>query len=303
MASPPRPGLKVVAIGGGAGLSVTLRAVRRYAADTTAVVATADDSGSTGRLRMAMPMPALGDLRRCLTAISGQYDAPIGRAMEYRFPGTDVEGHTLGNLLLVGLAGVTGDFQTAIDEAARLLGVDLATARVFPATVEPVGLRATTRTGCVIDGQYAISKTPGLIRIALEPPGVRAPAGLVARIQQADQIVLGPGSVYTSILAAALVDDVRAALAAAAGRRVYVCNLEPEYRETEDHHDVAAHVDALRRHGIDPDLVLVDHMCRIPLGEISIPVVSADLADPGASVHDSDKLAAALSALVPLPAR
>jgi uncharacterized cofD-like protein len=295
---PPSPqGPSVVAIGGGAGLSVTLRAVRRYAANTTAVVATADDSGSTGRLRSAMPMPALGDVRRCLAAIAGQHDAPIGRAMEHRFPGTDVEGHTLGNLLLVSLAAVTGDFLTAIDEAVRLLGVDLRAARVVPATVETVGLRATTRCGRVVDGQYAISQTAGLSRVALEPAGARAPRGLVPLIHEAHQIVLGPGSVYTSILAAALVDDIRTAVATAPGQRVYVCNLEPEHRETEGY-DVAAHVDALRRHGVVPDVVLVDRDCRIPLGDVAIPVARADLAERGAPVHDSSKLATALSALL-----
>ncbi|MGH9231662.1 MAG: gluconeogenesis factor YvcK family protein, partial [Acidimicrobiales bacterium] len=136
----------VVAVGGGHGLAATIRAARRYAGRTTAVVATADDGGSTGRLREAMALPAPGDVRHCLVAMAGD-DAgdgagPLVDALEFRFGGTDVAGHALGNLLLAGLAAVTGDFVAAVDEASRLVGLDPDVARVLPATVEPVVLRA-----------------------------------------------------------------------------------------------------------------------------------------------------------------
>lgn len=291
-------GPQVVAIGGGRGLSVTLGATRLYAGYTTAVVSTADDSGSTGRLRESLAAPAPGDLRRCLSAIAGVTDDPLGQALEHRFEGTDVAGHALGNLLLCGMAAVTGDFQVAVDQVARLLGVDPAQARVLPATADSVGLRATTVTGDEVRGQYAVSKTAGISRVELTPAGVKAPHGAGELIQQADQVVLGPGSVYTSILAAAMVGELRDALAATEAVRVYVCNLEPEFAETADY-DVAAHVAALRTHGVDPDVVLVHDGGRLPVGETDIEVVRADIAGTAGDTHDSGKLAEALAALVP----
>ncbi|WP_194238483.1 gluconeogenesis factor YvcK family protein [Streptomyces spongiae] len=291
---------RVVAMGGGRGLTATLRAARRYAAHTTAIVATADDSGSTGRLRSAMSIPAPGDLRRCLAALAGAEDEPLGQALEYRFSGTDVEGHALGNLLLAGLTAVTGDFLAATDSAAALLGLDPARGRVVPATVEPVDLSAVTSDGTRVTGQYAISKTAGIRRVELSPPGVKPPDGLARAIEDADQVVLGPGSVYTSILAAALIDDLHAALASTRGRLVYVCNLEPEVAETQGY-DVAAHVDALRAHGVEPDVVLVHDGGPLPIGDVDVPVVRADLvrSDPlYGTAHDSAKLAAALTAVL-----
>ncbi len=156
---------QVVAVGGGHGLAATILAIRRYAGRTTAVVATADDGGSTGRLRDTMELPAPGDVRHCLVAMAatGQDggSAPLVDALEYRFDGTDVAGHALGNLLLAGLTAVTGDFVAAVDEASRLLGLDPEVARVLPATAEPVVLRATLDGGGgegELTGQVAISR-------------------------------------------------------------------------------------------------------------------------------------------------
>lgn len=289
-------GPRVVAVGGGRGLSATLRAVRQYAGHVTALVATADDSGSTGRLRRGTSLPAPGDLRRCLCAIAGAEDHPLGRALEYRFGGTDLEGHALGNLLLTGLAMVTGDFLAATDEVARLLGVDPTAGRVVPATVQPVELRAAVADGTEVVGQYAISKTEGVRRVSLDPPGTSAPPGVAGLILDADQIVLGPGSVYTSVLAAAMVDEVRTAIGASRARRIYVCNLEPEPGETTGY-DVGAHVDALRAHGITPDVVVVDH--GMPRGDVDVEVVEAALAGPDGA-HDPAALSAVLARLVPV---
>jgi len=251
-------------------------------------------------LRDALAIPAPGDLRRCLAALSDVDEQPLGRAFEHRFDGTDVAGHTLGNLLLAALFAVTGDFVEATDEVARLVGVDPSRARVIPATTEPVHLTCTTAGGLRVDGQYAISKTPGISRLALAPARVKAPPGTVDAIHRADQVVLGPGSVYTSILAAALVPDVRAALETTTAQRVYVCNVEPEPGETQGY-DVAAHVRALLRHGVRPDVVLVPHDTRLPLGDVGVPVVPADVTAPREAAHDSWKLAVALAALAPAP--
>jgi uncharacterized cofD-like protein len=303
-----------VAIGGGHGLAATIRAVRRYAGRVTAVVATADDGGSTGRLRSGMDIPAPGDLRRCLVAMAGIEDAPLGRALEYRFAGTDVEGHALGNLLLAALGAVTGDFVAAADQVGTLLGLDPERARVLPATCRPVELRATTAAGAVVSGQVAVSTTEGVERVALDPPGAEPPAGLAEAVRQADQVVLGPGSLFTSVLAAAVVDDLRDAIAATRGQRVYVCNLRADGAETRGY-DVARHVGALRAHGIDPDVVLVHRAAGVagvagaagaaprPVGTTAgcgttARVETADLARPPGAAHDPVKLGASLAALV-----
>jgi uncharacterized cofD-like protein len=288
---------RVVALGGGRGLAATVRAARGYAAYTTAVVTTADDSGSTGRLRGSMAIPAPGDLRRCLVAMAGAEERPLGQAFEHRFPGTDVAGHTLGNLLLAGLTATAGSFLDAVEEAGRLLGVDPDAGQLLPSTVDSVDLCATTVAGQRVFGQYAVSQTSGIARVALHPADVRSPDSAVKAILDADQIVLGPGSVYTSVLAAALVPDIHAALAETAASRVYVCNLEPEHAETLGY-DVAAHVAALAAHGVEPDIVLANRDGAVPLGNVRIRVVEAALAGPDGTTHDSGRLAAALADLL-----
>jgi uncharacterized cofD-like protein len=305
----------VVAVGGGHGLAATIRAVRRYAGRTTAVVATADDGGSTGRLRDAMALPAPGDVRHCLVAMAGDdpggdsgdhpgEPAPLVDALEFRFEGTDVAGHALGNLLLAGLAAVTGDFVAAVDEASRLVGLDPDVARVLPATVEPVVLRATVAgvPGGELTGQVAISRAGGIDRVAVAPAGARAPAAAVEALVDADQIVLGPGSLYTSVLAAAVVDEVRRGIADSRGRVVYVCNLRAEGTETFGY-DVADHLRALRRHGIAPDVV-VTQAGGLPLGGpgelgAGVELVRADVARPPGVAHDGAKLAGVLAELLP----
>jgi uncharacterized cofD-like protein len=306
----------VVAIGGGHGLAATIRAVRRYADRTTAVVATADDGGSTGRLRSGMDIPAPGDLRRCLVAMAGIEDEPLGRALEYRFKGTDVEGHALGNLVLAALGAVTGDFVAAADQVAGLLGLDPERARVVPATRQPVELRATTADGKVIKGQVAVSVTEGVERVSLDPPGAEPPAGLIDTVCAADQVVLGPGSLYTSILAAAVVEDLRAAIASTRAQRIYVANLRADGTEARGY-DVARHVAALHAHGIEPDVVLAHEPradpnrapatgvpTRLPAaieGGHRARLVTADLARPQGVAHDPVKLGASLAALVRSP--
>jgi uncharacterized cofD-like protein len=282
---------------------VTIRAARRYAGRVTAVVSTADDGGSTGRLRSGMGIPAPGDLRRCLVAMAGAEDTPLGQAFEFRFGGTDLEGHALGNLMLAGLDAVTGDFLAATDEVAGLLGIDPDTGRVLPATVEPVRLCATTTSGESVVGQVAVKTTSQLARVRLHPPGVAPSPGLVEAVHHADQIVLGPGSLYTSVLAAAVVDDLRQALATAKAQRIYVCNLRAEAAETKGY-DVADHVAALDAHGVEVDAVVVDPTAPLAtsLGDeagLAPDLVLAEVARPGAAVHDPEKLASVLAGLLP----
>jgi uncharacterized cofD-like protein len=293
----PARGPRVVALGGGHGLAATIRAVRRYAARTTAVVATADDGGSTGRLRAGLDLPAPGDVRHCIEAMAGPRGGPLAGALDYRFDGTDVEGHALGNLLLAGLVASLGNFEAAVDELCRLVGLDPERGWVVPATSGPVVLRGVTAGGDRVTGQVAIARRVGIDRVSVDPPDARAPLAALDALAAADQVVLGPGSLYTSVLAAAVVDDVREALKQARGRRVYVCNVRAEAGETRGH-DVAAHVGALRRHGIEPDVVLVQRGA-LPCGDVDAEVVEADVVRPHGLAHDPVKLAKVLRSLGP----
>jgi uncharacterized cofD-like protein len=284
--------VNVVALGGGHGLAATIRAIRHYAAVTTAIVATADDGGSSGRLRAAVDLPAPGDIRRCLVAMAGQ--SRWSDVVDYRFAGGDLDGHALGNLLLAGLTEVTGDFGEACDELARLLGLDTSFARVVPATVDPVVLRA--RAGHeLVEGQVAITQTVGIQRVELVPADAASPKAAVEAILSADQVVLGPGSLFTSVLAAAGAPDLRAALHETSACRVYVCNLRAELGETRGY-DVAAHVAALMRHDIPVDVVL-HHDRGLPVGALRIRGVAASVARPNGLAHDPVLLSAALQSL------
>lgn len=246
-------GPRVVALGGGHGLAATLRATRTYASEITAVVSVADDGGSTGRLRAAEDRPAPGDLRKCLVALSDD-SSILARTMEHRFAAGELEGHAFGNLLIVALAETGGDLVAALDEIGRLVG---SVGRVLPATTESVSLHAAIHSGAVIEGQVAVGASPDVSTVSLEPPDAPACAPAVEAILAADQIVLGPGSLFTSVLAATAVRGIRDALVQANGQFVYVCNLHPQLPETEEY-GVAEHVEALTRHGLEPDVVLFD---------------------------------------------
>jgi uncharacterized cofD-like protein len=288
----------VVAVGGGHGLAATLRAVTTFAGRTTAVVATADDGGSTGRLRSGLGMPAPGDLRRCIAALAPAADDRLVRSLDYRFAGTDVEGHALGNLLLAGLHATTGDFVEAVDELSRLVGLDPAVRRVLPATTDPVVLRAETADGRTVAGQVAIAGTVGVERVTVDPADAAVPDEAAAAICEADQIVLGPGSLYTSVLAAVAPHGVRDALKRASGRAVYVCNVRAEAGETRGY-DVADHVAALGRHGIEPHVVLAQRGALARGGLDDVEVVEAEVVRPHGLAHDPDLLGRALADLLP----
>ncbi len=285
------PSPRVVALGGGHGLAASLRAARQYAGDVTAIVSVADDGGSSGRLRQAFGIPAPGDLRRCLVAL-GDPDSRWGRAFEYRFPAGELEGHAFGNLIITGLAASTGDFTTALVEAGHLVGV---AGRILPATAGPVVLKAEV-DGEEIVGQVRVQDAAGpKSRVSLVPSDANPPPGAAEAIAGADQVILGPGSLYTSVLAVTAVPALRQALAGRVGRRVYVCNLRPQVPETTGF-DAAAHVQALRDHGVEVDVVIHDPS-GMPAGRLDVPVVSAELALADGSGHDSERLAAILRQL------
>jgi uncharacterized cofD-like protein len=276
-------------VGGGHGLSASLAAARRYAGDVTAVVTVADDGGSSGRLRAAFGIPAPGDLRRCLVAL-GDPASPWSAAMEHRFGAGELAGHALGNVMMAGLIEQTGSLMTALDLMAGILGV---TGRVLPATVEPVVLRASAGSR-EVEGELAVRNTDGITRVSLVPPDPEPPAAALESVAAADQVVLGPGSLFTSVLAVVAVPRLRAALEATPGRRVYVCNLRHE-RETSGF-TVADHVRALVDHGLRPDVV-VCHPGALAAGDVPAPCVEAPVAAPDGAVHDAELLAGVLAGL------
>lgn len=283
-------GPRVVALGGGHGLAASLRAIRTYASEITAVVSVADDGGSSGRLRDELGIPAPGDLRKCLVAL-GDADSIWTQALEHRFDAGPLSGHPLGNLMIAGLTGATGDFTVALHEVGLLIG---AVGRVLPATITPVVLKAEV-SGREIEGQVNVAQSDHIATVSLVPADALTPQEVPEALAGADQIVIGPGSLFTSVLAAAIVPDVKAALAATSAQRVYVCNLLPQVPETSGF-DVAAHVEALSAHGVVVDIVLCD-LRSMALGNPGLPVVERDLARPNGLAHDPHLLAKALAEL------
>ena len=284
---PPR----VVAIGGGHGLAATLRAVRRYTTDVTAVVSVADDGGSSGRLRELLQVMPPGDLRKCMVALA-EPGSILAEAFARRFDEEELAGHALGNLVLAGLMEAAGDPVAGIDEACRLLGVQ---GRVLPATAEPVVLKAEAACGQVA-GQVAVMGTDRIRRVSLVPADPVAPAPVVEAIAAADQVLIGPGSLFTSVLAAVIVPGVAEAVRRAPGRTVYLSNLRPQEPETRGF-TVADHVAMLLDHGVEPDVTVCDP-ATIELGEPSTPVVCAALARPNGLAHDPVRLAEVLADLI-----
>jgi uncharacterized cofD-like protein len=284
-------GPRAVAIGGGHGLARTLRALRKYASGITAIVSVADDGGSSGRLRDAFGIPAPGDIRRCIGALlPGR--SPLGEALEYRFDAGELGGHAFGNVLLAALAGTTGDFAAGVAECCALLQT---VGRVVPATDIPVVLKAVVH-GSEMEGQVRIKMAEGVTSVSLIPEDAPVPGAAIEEIERADQIVIGPGSLFTSVLAALAPAPIGAALTRASARRIYVCNLHEQVPETSGF-DAAQHVAALIRHGVVPDVVVCDPT-QMALGAMpeGVRVVSRRVSRSDGLVHDESALAEALAA-------
>ena len=293
--------MMVTGVGGGHGLAATLRAARLYADDIAAVVTVADDGGSSGRLTRDLGIPPPGDIRNCLVALSD--DSSTTRLWQHRYEGGALAGHTVGNLVIAALAEIEPDFGSAVLAAGKLLG---ASGRVYPATTDLVSLRARVN-GDVVRGQVAVAKTEAPIQaVYLEPRAPQAHPGAVAAILEADQVILGPGSLFTSLIATLLVPDLRRALSHSAAHRVFVCNARMQEGETQGL-GAAAHVEALLGH-LGPYAIdsVVLHSPPIaekgvaaeakPLSDLGLKVVEADVAAPDGT-HDPVKLARVLGSL------
>ncbi|MGD1994652.1 MAG: YvcK family protein [Anaerolineae bacterium] len=245
-------GPRVVAIGGGHGLSALLRGLKTYTSNITAIVTVADDGGSSGRLRRALGVLPPGDFRNCIAALADD-EALITQLFQYRFPTVDDEaglgGHSFGNLFITAMMEVTGSFERAVLESSRVLAVQ---GRVVPSTLESVtllgDLRAEPTAVSRVAGESQITETQGAIeRVYLEPSDPPAYPGAVRAILEADLIVVGPGSLYTSVLPNMLVREITQAIEASRATRVYVCNVATERGET-DGYSVSDHLAALERH-------------------------------------------------------
>lgn len=281
-------GPSVVAIGGGHGLAIVLEAMVDRSSSLTAVVSVADDGGSSGRLRRDLGIVAPGDMRRCLAALTP--NGLIRKALEHRFDHGVLAGHPAGNVLLASLLELEPDPVVVMDTLAAMVE---ARGRVLPATSEPVDLLASAARGTV-KGQVAISESGAIHEIRFSPAEPEVPSAVVAAIEHADLIVLGPGSLYTSVLAP-VVPGVAAALRRRQGSLVHVANLAAEPGETEGY-GLDEHIEAVLRHGVDPDVVIADVKASSD-GRFGDRLRQYELVGALQSVHDPRRLGTVLSSL------
>ena len=238
-------GAKVVAIGGGTGLSMLLRGVKRYTSNVTAIVTVGDDGGSSGRLRNEMGILPPGDIRNCIAALGDDEDL-ITELFQYRFKtGEGLEGHSFGNLFLTALCAITGNMVKAIKESANVLNIR---GVVLPATLDDMKLGAEFEDGRVVHGESSIPEANGQIkRLFTEPENCKALPEALDAIGEADLIILGPGSLYTSVIPNLLVNGIVDAVLKSKARKIYVCNIMTQPGETTDY-TVASHINALFKH-------------------------------------------------------
>lgn len=309
----PRP--HIAALGGGTGLSSLLRGLKRRSLDITAIVTVADDGGSSGRLRRELGVLPPGDIRNCLVALA-EDESLMGHLFQHRFAGGDLSGHSFGNLFLAALTEVTGNFDLAIQECSRVLNIR---GTVLPSTLDQISLWAERADGQTVCGESAISSGPGACRrVWLQPQPVAHPPALQA-IADADMVLLGPGSLFTSVLPHFAVPEVVDAVSEARGVRAYVCNVMTQPGETDDF-DAVDHVErVLEASRGSVDLVVVHDGAldavaaaayaaqgQVPvradmdrLRALGVRVVARNLAEEGRMVrHSPEALAQALTEVV-----
>ncbi|MEC2071208.1 MULTISPECIES: gluconeogenesis factor YvcK family protein [Alkalihalophilus] len=236
---------KIVVIGGGTGLSVLLRGLKTFPVSITAVVTVADDGGSSGRLRQELDIPPPGDVRNVLVALA-EVEPLVEELFQHRFQnGNGLSGHSLGNLLLAGMTSLTGDFAKGIAELSKVLNVR---GKVFPAANRSVVLHGEMEDGTVVTGESKIPLSKKRIkRVFLTPADISPLYESVKAIQEADLIVLGPGSLYTSVLPNLLVPGISEAVSESEAKKVYICNVMTQTGET-DGYTASEHLDALFSH-------------------------------------------------------
>ena len=313
-------GPKIVAIGGGTGLSTFLRGLKAYTSNITAIVTVADDGGSSGRLRRELGILPPGDFRQCIAALADD-EALTTHLFQYRFSaggsgnGGSLSGHAFGNLFIAAMASVTGSFESGLSESSHVLAVR---GRVLPSTVTPLTLVGdlrddATRSVRRVEGESVITHAGSVItRLAIQPEDAQAYPDAIRAILDAAAIVLAPGSLYTSLLPNLLVRGIDHAIRARRGVCLYVCNVATQRGETT-HYTVRDHIDAIERHvgaGLIDAVIAnsntqvdwigtpagVGEMIRFdPSGAGDPPIFGDDVIDASAPWrHDSAKLAAAV---------
>lgn len=239
-------GQNIVVIGGGTGLATLLRGLKTYTSNIAAIVTVTDDGGSSGVLRRELGMAPPGDIRNCLAALADAEEL-MTELLQFRFDagGVGLEGHSFGNLLIAAMANITGDFERAVKETGRVLAIR---GRVLPSTVDSVMLQAEMEDGSLVEGETNIADSPKAIRnIYLHPSGVRPLDESLQAIAMADAIVIGPGSVYTSVVPNLLVPGIAEAVNNSSAIKMYVCNVMTQPGES-DKFTASDHVRAVLRH-------------------------------------------------------
>ena len=308
-------GPAVTVIGGGHGLSVLLRGIKASTSNVSAVVTVADDGGSSGRLREELGIIPPGDLRNCLVALADT-EPLMEKLFQYRFEGkTALAGHSFGNLFIAAMNEVTGDMEAALQESSKVLAVK---GRVLPASKEYVRLDAIMEDGTVVEGESHIPEAHKKIkRVRLFPKKVPAVPSALEAIETADAIILGPGSLYTSIMPNLLVEGVAHALKKSKAIKIYICNVMTQPGET-DNYTASMHAKAILDHAgrgvIDYVLVnsapISEDMCKElnakpvvvdedRINALGMGLVKADLiSETDAGRHDPYKLCAAVMKMV-----
>jgi uncharacterized cofD-like protein len=248
-------GPRFVCVGGGTGLSTLLSGLKGFTRNITAVVAVTDEGGSSGRLRQEWGVLPPGDIRNCLVALA-ENDNSLNKILNFRFDRGELAGHSLGNLILLAACELAGDFSKAVEELNRMLAIR---GRVLPVTTETVVLCGETLEGEMVRGELGISDNGSRMkRLWLEPASAKPLPGVIDAIPDADLIVLGPGSLFTSILPNLLLEEVAAAIRGSSAPKVYVANLMTQKRETE-RMNIIAHLDWISSVlGAMPDYIIVN---------------------------------------------
>lgn len=238
-------GPRIVAVGGGTGLSMLLRGIKNITNNVTAVVTVGDDGGSSGRLREEMGVLPPGDIRNCIAALADDEDL-VTKLFQYRFKsGEGLEGHSFGNLFLTALCSITGDMVRAVKESSNVLSIR---GRVLPSTLDDMKLVAEMEDGRIIHGESNIPEAHGKIkRLFTDPKHCRALADVISAIRDAELIILGPGSLYTSVIPNLLIEEISHEIAKSNAKKIYVCNIMTQPGET-DGYSVCDHINAIMKH-------------------------------------------------------
>ena len=236
--------IKVVTIGGGTGLSVLLRGLKKYPLEITAVVTVADDGGSSGKIRSDMNIPSPGDIRNVIAALS-DVEPYLEKMFQYRFDSGEVKGHPVGNLMIAAMTDIHGDFSTAVKVMSRILNVR---GTVLPTTNDIATLNAVLSDGEIIRGESSITKAGGVIdHVYITPSRVKPNEDVLKAIEEADYIIMGPGSLYTSIIPNLVISKVSEKIRESKAKKIYVCNVMTQHGET-DNYSVCDHILAINKH-------------------------------------------------------